>query len=135
MAGVPLLAQRALDDQKGAQPGEDENHRGEDQLALGRVEIHRRGRYFRRRSGRSQNGAGPVGSSAPAPLPDAAEPPPGNTAGGVAWDAGVARGAAGGGGLRAGGAARGWAGGAGDERAGDGGAARDSARTGMAGGV
>src|SRR6516165_6751696 len=121
MAGVPLLAQRALDDQKGAQPGEDEDHRGEDQLALGRVEIHRRRRYFRRRSGRSQNGAGPAGSSAWAPLPDGAEPPPGNTAG-VAWDAGVARGAAGGAGLRAGGAARDW-----DEGPGEDGAARDGA--------
>jgi len=50
----------------------------------------------------------------------------------------VARGAAGGAGLRAGGAARDWDEGAGDERAGgegagDEGAARDGARTGMAG--
>src|SRR5262249_17198783 len=111
MAGAAVLAQqRSPDEQERGQRGEDQSHRGENQLALSRVEIHRH-RYFRRRSGRSQNGAGPAGSSAWAPLPDGAEPPPRNTAGGAAWDAGVARGAAGGAGLRAGGAARGWAGG------------------------
>src|SRR5262249_57700813 len=74
-----------------------------------------------------------------------AESPPRNRVGGAGWDAGAARGAAGGAGRCAGGAVRDWdqgagderAGGegAGDERAGDDGASRVGARTGMAGAV